>query len=78
MKQSPFVSLRAERGNLIPKCHPGPFASCHSERVSRSPERSEGEESYTTQGKLREGLHPRRDCFGILCLAMTGKEVACH
>ncbi len=46
MKQSPVVSLRAERGNLIPKCHP--------ERVSRSPERSEGEESHTTQGELRE------------------------
>ncbi len=28
-----------------------PFASCHSERVSRSPEQSEGEESHTAQGK---------------------------
>jgi len=31
-----------------------PFACCHSERVSRSPERSEGEESDTAQDKLRD------------------------
>jgi len=30
------------------------FACCHSERVSRSPERSGGEESDTVQDKLRE------------------------
>ena len=33
-----------------------PFASCHSERVSRSPERSEGEESHSTQDRLREAI----------------------
>jgi len=31
-----------------------PFACCHSERVSRNPERSEGEESDTVQDKLSD------------------------
>jgi len=53
-----YRSGQAPRGNLIPKCHPEPFASCHSERVSRSPERSEGEESHTTQGELCEEPYP--------------------
>ncbi len=33
-------------------CSPFPF--CHSERVSQSPEQSEGEESHIAQGKLHE------------------------
>ncbi len=36
-----------------------PFAPCHSERVSRSPEQSEGEESHGAQDRLREGEESR-------------------
>ena len=43
-------------GNVIAVSRsPEPFASCHSERVSQSPEQSEGEESRGAQDKLREG-----------------------
>ena len=37
--------------------HSDPFARCHSERVSRSPEQSEGEESHSAQDRLREESH---------------------
>jgi len=50
-EKGPHDLLRVLPGH---SCHSEPLTPCHSERVSRSPERSEGEESNPTQGKLRE------------------------
>jgi len=50
----------------IPFCH-SELPSCHSERVSRSPEQSDGEESHTAQGKLREES-PKAKNLGLLVI----------
>ena len=57
----PFSSLRTLR------------SPCHTERVSRSPERSEGEESRGAQDKLREESHPSGQAPQSNFLPLTNK-----